>query len=89
MVDMYARHTIDTRSDIWALGCVLYQLCFGAMPFQEGAKLQILNGKYNLPHESTPQPIVDDLSIFFPLIRTPESSFVWVCDVCVSDPSCH
>lgn len=32
-----------------ALGCLLYLLCFGRLPFDGDAKLQILNGRYTMP----------------------------------------
>ena len=39
------------RSDIWALGCVLYSLVFLSDCFDEGSSLGILSGKYHLPTE--------------------------------------
>ena len=37
-----------------ALGCLLYLLVTGKLPFQAEAKLQILNGDYTLPEGGTP-----------------------------------
>lgn len=36
-----------------ALGCILYLLCFGQHPFEDGARLRILNGKYSIPADDT------------------------------------
>ncbi|XP_046839155.1 cyclin-G-associated kinase-like isoform X2 [Xenia sp. Carnegie-2017] len=49
MVDMYSNYPITTKSDIWALGCLLYMLCYMEHPFEDGAKLRILNAKFCLP----------------------------------------
>ena len=51
MVDLYSKKRIDERVDVWALGVLLYYLCFFTLPF-EALKLQILNCKYDIP--STP-----------------------------------
>lgn len=49
MLDLYSNQRIDTGADIWALGCVLYLLCFLKHPFEDGTKLRIINGKYVIP----------------------------------------
>uniref|UniRef100_A0A383WGG4 non-specific serine/threonine protein kinase n=1 Tax=Tetradesmus obliquus TaxID=3088 RepID=A0A383WGG4_TETOB len=49
MWDLYQRQLIDTKVDIWALGVLLFVLCFGRLPFAGDSKLQILNGKYDMP----------------------------------------
>lgn len=49
MLDLYNNYRIDTQSDIWALGCVLYLLCFNKHPFEDGSKLRIINAKYQIP----------------------------------------
>jgi cyclin G-associated kinase len=49
MLDLYSNEPIDVRADIWAMGCVLYLLCFNRHPFEDGAKLRIINGKYVIP----------------------------------------
>ena len=63
MLDLYSNSRIDTQADIWALGCVLYLLCFNKHPFEDGAKLRIINGKYVIP--SADRDFVD----FHDLIR--------------------
>ncbi|XP_013177988.1 PREDICTED: cyclin-G-associated kinase isoform X2 [Papilio xuthus] len=48
MLDTWDNRKIDHSVDIWALGCILYTLCFMQHPFEDSAKLAILNGNYNL-----------------------------------------
>lgn len=51
MVDVYQRKVIDEKADIWALGVLLYKLCYYTTPFEEngGGPLAILNVKYRFP----------------------------------------
>ncbi|KAF6255608.1 serine/threonine protein kinase 7 [Scenedesmus sp. NREL 46B-D3] len=56
MWDLYQRQLIDTKVDIWALGVLLFVLCFGHLPFAGDSKLQILNGKYEMPHSPNRAP---------------------------------
>lgn len=51
MVDMYCGKPITTKSDIWALGCLLYRLCFFTLPFGESL-LAIQNGNFYIPDNS-------------------------------------
>ena len=50
MCDLLLRRRIDEKVDIWGLGCLLYALCFGTLPFT-GEKLAILNVAYRQPEE--------------------------------------
>ncbi|OCH95729.1 hypothetical protein OBBRIDRAFT_499625 [Obba rivulosa] len=49
MVDLYLRRPIDEKSDIWALGVLLYKLCYYTTPFEEHGPLAILNVQYKIP----------------------------------------
>ncbi|KAK7866852.1 hypothetical protein R5R35_006024 [Gryllus longicercus] len=49
MVDTWNNYSITHASDVWALGCVLYLLCYMRHPFEDSAKLRILNGNYSIP----------------------------------------
>jgi AP2-associated kinase len=51
MVDLYAGKTISTKADIWALGCLLYKVCFFTLPFGESA-LAIQNASFTIPDDS-------------------------------------
>lgn len=52
MVDLYTlAQSITTKSDIWALGCFLYKLCFFTLPFGEST-LAIQNGNFTIPDNS-------------------------------------
>eukprot|EP01136_Pigoraptor_vietnamica_P007718 Opistho-1_new@42173 len=62
MVDLYSKKEIGTKVDIWALGILLYRLCFEKTPFDDGSKLAIMNAKVNIP----PNKFTE----FHPLMRT-------------------
>ncbi|KAM3938815.1 cyclin-G-associated kinase [Leptodactylus fuscus] len=53
IIDLYSNFPIGEKQDIWALGCILYLLCFKQHPFEDGAKLRIVNGKYSVPEDDT------------------------------------
>ncbi|XP_047422304.1 cyclin-G-associated kinase isoform X2 [Sciurus carolinensis] len=63
IVDLYSNFPIGEKQDIWALGCILYLLCFRQHPFEDGAKLRIVNGKYSIPMDDS------RYTIFHSLIR--------------------
>ncbi|KAG6842441.1 hypothetical protein C0991_007571 [Blastosporella zonata] len=49
MVDVYSRRPVDEKSDVWALGVLLYKLCYYTTPFEEHGQLAILNVQYKIP----------------------------------------
>ncbi|VDM44679.1 unnamed protein product [Toxocara canis] len=50
MVDLYSGRPIGTKIDIWALGVMLYKMCYFMLPFGESA-LAIQNCAYSFPSE--------------------------------------
>lgn len=50
MVDVYRKQPIDEKSDIWALGVLLYKLCYYTTPFEEQGQLAILNASFRFPN---------------------------------------
>ncbi|GCB71430.1 hypothetical protein scyTo_0008835 [Scyliorhinus torazame] len=61
IIDLYSNYPINEKQDIWALGCILYLLCFKQHPFEDGAKLGIVNGKYSIPSNDTKYTVFHDL----------------------------
>jgi AP2-associated kinase len=51
MVSLYSGSTITTKADIWALGCLLFKLCFFTTPFGE-SPLAIVSGRFFIPDNS-------------------------------------
>lgn len=51
MIDLYSGTPLTSKLDIWALGCLLYKLCFFSLPFGEST-LAISSGKFNVPSNS-------------------------------------
>ncbi|KAI9498843.1 kinase-like domain-containing protein [Zychaea mexicana] len=49
MIDIYQRKPINEKGDIWALGVLLYKLCYYTTPFEEQGQLAILNARYSIP----------------------------------------
>ncbi|EJD76533.1 kinase domain-containing protein [Loa loa] len=63
-LDMYSNFPVGPAQDVWALGCVLYYLCYRKHPFEDSAKLRIINAKYSLPDVET------EYAALNPLIQT-------------------
>lgn len=51
-LDLWTNHPINTKCDIWALGCVLYYICFQRHPYEDSAKLRIINANFIMPSDS-------------------------------------
>ncbi|KAI8068413.1 kinase-like domain-containing protein [Gongronella butleri] len=49
MVDLYQKKPINEKADIWALGVLLYKLCYYTTPFEQQGELAILNAHYQIP----------------------------------------
>ena len=50
MIDLYNGNALTSKLDIWALGCLLYKLCFFSLPFGEST-LAITSGKLSFPKQ--------------------------------------
>ncbi|KAL7075109.1 hypothetical protein ACQ4LE_005462 [Meloidogyne hapla] len=53
ILETYQNYPIGPAQDIWALGCVLFYICFKVHPFEDSAKLRIINAKYSIPNTSS------------------------------------
>ncbi|XP_027243470.1 BMP-2-inducible protein kinase isoform X2 [Cricetulus griseus] len=51
MINLYGGRPITTKADIWALGCLLYKLCFFTLPFGE-SQVAICDGSFTIPDSS-------------------------------------
>ncbi|NWV00475.1 BMP2K kinase, partial [Upupa epops] len=51
MINLYGGKSITTKADIWALGCLLYKLCFFSLPFGE-SQVAICDGSFTIPDSS-------------------------------------
>lgn len=40
MLDTWSNYPINGQADVWALGCILYYLCYLKHPFEDSAKLR-------------------------------------------------
>ena len=61
MVDFFGVSEITPKTDIWALGCILYTLMFLKQPFLNASKLAILGAKYTIPPRHRYSPELVDL----------------------------
>ncbi|KAL9056938.1 MAG: hypothetical protein Q9162_002604 [Coniocarpon cinnabarinum] len=49
MIDVYRHKPIDEKSDVWALGVLLYKLCYYTTPFEEQGQMAILSANFKFP----------------------------------------
>ncbi|PHH80231.1 hypothetical protein CDD80_2432 [Ophiocordyceps camponoti-rufipedis] len=49
MIDVYRKQPLNEKADIWALGVLLYKLCYYTTPFEEQGQLAILNASFRYP----------------------------------------
>lgn len=74
MIDLFSRVPIDTKSDIWALGVLLFKLCYFSLPFGESA-LAIQSGLFTFPE--TPKDITSEVKAIINLCMT-QSARYWL-----------
>jgi|SRR5579862_7328236 len=73
MIDVYQKQPIDEKSDIWALGVLLYKLCYYTTPFEEQGQLAILHASFKFPGYPAFSDRIKKLIGMF-LISAPKSS---------------
>ena len=56
MIDVWRKQPIDEKADIWALGVLLYKLCYYTTPFEDVGQMAILNASFHFP----PKPHFSD-----------------------------
>ncbi|KAI4460462.1 auxilin/cyclin g-associated kinase-related [Holotrichia oblita] len=52
MVDTWNNFNVGKPVDTWALGCILYMLCYMKHPYEDSSKLRIINANYTLPADT-------------------------------------
>lgn len=45
MTDFFGVEELTEKVDEWAIGCIIYTMCFFTNPFQKSGKLGVINGK--------------------------------------------
>lgn len=63
MIDTWSNYEIGPACDVWAIGCLVYTFCFMKHPFDDSAKLRIINANYSIPANDT------QYTDFHPIIR--------------------
>ena len=53
ILDTYLGLDINHRMDVWAFGCLVFTLKFGRHPFEDSAKLRIINCNYSFPKDTS------------------------------------
>ncbi|KAI3905649.1 hypothetical protein MKX01_036558 [Papaver californicum] len=61
MWDLFRKELMNEKVDIWALGCLLFRICYFKSAFDGESKLQILNGNYRIPEMPKYSSSVTDL----------------------------
>lgn len=56
MLDLTRGFPIDEKSDIWAIGCFLYKLCYYTTPFEAAGDIAILHASFQFPPDP-PAPL--------------------------------
>ncbi|EDK39779.2 hypothetical protein PGUG_03878 [Meyerozyma guilliermondii ATCC 6260] len=71
MIDLSRGFPIDDKSDIWALGCFLYKLCYYTTPFESPGHASMADLERSILHSSTTLKIPHDQpgSIFSPRLK--------------------
>lgn len=54
-LDTWQNFPIGVKTDVWALGCILFCMCYRKHPFEDAAKLAIINGNFNIPTNADAQ----------------------------------
>ncbi|MFS8022731.1 putative protein kinase NAK family [Helianthus anomalus] len=80
MWDLLLREVISEKVDIWALGCLLFRICYFKSAFDGESKLQVLNGNYRIPespkYSSSMTDLIRDMLQSSPDSR-PDITQVW------------
>ena len=51
MIDKFKRFNVNTKVDVWMIGCVAFTMVYAEHPFKDSQKLAITNANYNFPQD--------------------------------------
>ncbi|KAK6618432.1 hypothetical protein RUM43_013625 [Polyplax serrata] len=74
--------TIDERTDIWSLGCILYAMCFYKSPFDivyekgDSVALAVLSGKITFPQVHNYGKVMEDLILLLLKVNPSQRPFI-------------
>lgn len=77
IVDPYLQFTVNSKVDIWMLGCVLYTLCYFTHPFIDSNAIGISSGTYRFPKypDETPYKVSEKIKDLIRNMLTPHPNF--------------
>ncbi len=90
MVEPLLGLPVGLPADVWALGVLLYKLCYYTTPFEEHGPLAIVNAKYTFPafplYSPPLQHLIGELSVPFLVIHHLTKSSTIAASMLVEQP---
>ena len=77
--ELYSRRVVGPKVDVWALGVLLYLLCYKKLPFGNAeSPLQVLNARFELPsaRSDSLKHLIRECMVFDPRVRIDAAAVV-------------